>query len=436
MATALVTIALAALAACGDGDDHGPTPTPAPSATSAPTPTPAPTASPVPTPFTIAAGARAGGGVAVAWGGDRYLVTFGATTDRSAPDVLGVRLTQDGAPVDAQPFALSDFGSDPFLSSDAVYSPGQIASAGTAFGAFFYGSGTIPAGPPGQVVGFVSVPAEGPPALPATAVDEQASFSMAQTSLAAPIAAASNGTSFLAVYQRVLTLVGSFSVTQIVGQIVTVTAGGVRTQEIGPFTGMPANGVIRSGSAPGAATGDPFTAAAWIETEAAEESPGEIATYLGGVLLQPDSSVDFRLGAAQPGSEGVAVAADGRSFLVVWTSTTAADPAALTEVRATRFTAPPELPAPPDFIVAGGSGRKSLGSVAFANGVYLVSWIDDGAVRGARLGTGGDAAEVFTIDPGPASGVALATDGSRFLAVFDRSEGASSAVLGSFVPAD
>jgi len=44
------------------------------------------------------------------------------------------------------------------------------------------------------------------------------------------------------------------------------------------------------------------------------------------------------------------------------------------------------------------------------------------------------ALDVFTIDPGPATSVRLASDGDCFLAVFDRLNGSSSSdVLGNFV---
>jgi hypothetical protein len=73
----------------------------------------------------------------------------------------------------------------------------------------------------------------------------------------------------------------------------------------------------------------------------------------------------------------------------------------------------------------------------FADGVYLVPWVEDGAVRGARLGTTGEDADVFTIDAGPATSVAVTTDGARFLAIFDRADGTSSSDLfGKFVAVD
>jgi hypothetical protein len=81
--------------------------------------------------------------------------------------------------------------------------------------------------------------------------------------------------------------------------------------------------------------------------------------------------------------------------------------------------APKEVPVRP----------RPTGDAVFADGVYLVPWVEDGAVRGARLGATGEDADVFTIDAGPATSVAVTTDGTRFLAVFDRAEDASSSDL-------
>jgi hypothetical protein len=439
---ASLAIALAALSACaGDGSD-GPQPSATPTAARTPTTTPVATATPAatpsgaPTPFPIALDLGPGIPFDVGFGGDRFLVAF--ANPGEAPDVVGLRLTQDGEAIDATPFPLSDFGSDPFLSSDAGYTPGGIAFDGASFGVFLFGSGTTTAGPPGQVVGFVAVPAEGPPALPATAVDEQASFSMVQTSIRPPIAATSNGSLFLGVYQRVVTMVGSLSLSQVFGQIVTVTGSGVEAQPAGPFSGPPpVDGVVTSGSAPGVAIGGSFTLIAFVQTSVDEDSPDEVATNLQGVVLTADEATYVPLSDTEAGSQNAAVASDGTSFLIVWTATSSAEDATLNQLRAVRFT-PGGSPEPAGgFLIEGGDGAKMLGDVAYADGVYLVAWVEDGVVRGARLGGSGDDADVFTIDPGPAVSVALATDGTRFLAVFDRVEGtASSDVLGTFVAAE
>lgn len=435
LVVALVALAATALVACGGDDVHlGPTPTPTPVASPTPFPTPTGTGSGA---FPIAADLAGTSAVTAAFGDGRYLVTFADTVQRSASDVFGVRLTADGDVVDAAPFLLSEIGGEPFLGPDGAYVPGGIAFADAGFGAFLFGSGTLEAGIPGQVVAFVAVPPAGPPALPATPIDEQASFSMVQTAISPPIAATSNGTLFLGVYQHVLTMVGSFSIDQVLGQIVSVGASGVSAQLVGPWSGIvpPEGGVVTSGSVPGVATrSDSSTLVAWIETVAEQDMPSNVSTRLRGVVLTESAATFVTLAEAQAGAQPVAVASDGTSFLVVWETPTAADPATSSELRAIRYTPGGEPTPAGGFVVAGGAAAKQLGAVAFAGGVYLVAWTESGVLRGARLGTAGDTVEPFTIDPGPAVSVDLASDGTRFLAVFDRPDGsASSDVLGTFV---
>lgn len=435
-------VLLAALAACGDGND-GPGPTPTPSTTAAPSITPFPTATPVATPtggpgtFPIVSGLDSATGVAAAWGGDGYLVTFGDQGNRTSPDVFGIRLTPDGA-VDGSGFLLSDFGDSPFLGPDGSYFPNAIAASTTEFGVFLYGTGEIPAGPPGQVVGFARVPFGGAPILPTIAIDEQASFSMAQTALASPIAATSNGTLFLGIYQRVLTMLPSISIRQVVGQIVTVDGGVVQAQEIGPFSGMVSDeGVGTTGSAPGVAIRNDSTAmVAWVETVFTPGDPTSNSTRVQSVLLTDGGATFVTLAETTPLSQGVAVASDGEGFLVVWQAPPAGS-STLSELHAIRFT-PGESPTPEGgFVLAGGSMSKALTGVAFAGGVYLVTWIEDDVLRGARLGVDDEQGQVFTIDAGPAASAALATGGERFLVVFDRTrDDAGSDVLGGFVPID
>ncbi len=118
----------------------------------------------------------------------------------------------------------------------------------------------------------------------------------------------------------------------------------------------------------------------------------------------------------------VAIASDGTCFLVFWTS--APDDSSTTEIRGVRFL--PDgvgggtLEPPGGFLVADGPNRKSLRAAAFADGTFLVSWIERGIVRGARIGVDETSARTFTIDEGPAHGLALASDGRRFLVVVNR----------------
>ncbi|MBM4244088.1 MAG: hypothetical protein FJ148_09760 [Deltaproteobacteria bacterium] len=449
---AIVTVHLvlsAALAACGSGGGGGgsrPTPTAYPSATPFVTatplaPTPTPTSTVLPNPFPIAENLPASAAVEAAWGGERFLVTFSAPTDRQAPDVLGVRLAPNGEVVDSAPLLLNDLD-EPFLDSGATYLPGGIAFAGDAFGVFLWGYGTRgDDGPPAQVVGFVSVPPAGAPALPATTIDEQLTFSMALSAINGPVAASTNGTLFLGMYQRIVSLAGSFSLSRVGGRIVTRTGGAVQSQPVGPLSAIlpPPAGVISNGSAPAVATrSDGTTLVAFTQTSQAQTSPGVISTNLQGALLTSDGQTLFSLSDAADGAGSTAVASDGTSFLVVWETPTTDDPDALTELRAIRYTPGADPEPAGGFVVAGGSSVKHLGDVAFAGGTYLITWIEADALRGARLGSEGTGVAPLTIDAGPGiESVALATDGARFLAVFDRATGASSSdVLGTFVELD
>jgi hypothetical protein len=431
LTVALVAGALASLLACGSDGDGGPAPTPTP--VTSPTPQPTPTVADT---FPIAGDLPASSAVAAAWGDDRYLVTFSVPGAAGGSDVAGVRLDASGALLDAAPLVLSDFGDLPFLSPGAAYAPGGIAFGASSFGAFFFGSGTVPSAAPGQVVGFVGVPVAGPPALPATAIDEQLTFSMARTSLSPPVAAAGNGTLFVGAYQRILSLVGSFSVSRVTGQIVTRPP--VAAQEIGPFSGAvpPVGGFFTSGSAPGVAMRDDSAALlAWVETAAPEGMPSDATTRLQGAVLADGAATPVTLAATNDGAQGVAVASDGTSFLVAWAAPgQATQPAALGELRAVRY-APGGEPQPSDgFVVATGSTAKDLVGVVFAGGSYLVAWIEGTALRGAVLGATGVAVETIDIDPGPVASAALATDGTRVLVVLDRpGAGGSSSVLGRFV---
>lgn len=436
---ALATTALAALLACGDDRDGPPAPTPAPSgtpvATTTPLPPPTPTAAD-PGTFTIAEDLPATTGVAAAFGGGRYLVTFSVPTDRTASDLVGVRLAADGTVLDSPPLLLSDLGDAPFLGPDGAYFPGGIAFASGSFGTLFFGSATTPTGAPGQIVGFVGVPVDGPPALRATAIDEQLSFSMVQTALVAPIPATSNGTLFLALYQRIVSMVAGPTISEVVGQIVTADPQ-VEAQEIGPFSGrLPSAGdVVTSGSAPGVATrSDAAALAAWVEWVVPLSMPASMTYRLQGVVLTESDATPVTLAEVAENSLGGFVATDGSAFLALWTTATDASPDVRSELRAIRFTPGGEPEPTGGFVVAGGAAAKSLAGVVFAAGEYLVAWTEDGALRGARLGTTGDAVETLALDPGPVADAALATDGTQVLVVVDRADaGGTSDVLGRFV---
>ena len=434
LAVGVITSALLTLLGCGGDGNGGPAPTPTPTPVASATPQPTPTIAEA---FTIADDLLGPVAVRAAAAGDRYLVSFSVPVAAGGSEVAGVRLDANGTVLDDPPLALSDLGDAPFLAPGATYLPGGIASATSGFGAFLVGYGNVAAGPPGQIVGFVGVPASGPPALPATAIDEQMTFSMAQTSLAGPVAATSNRTRFLGAYQQILSLVGSFTVSRVIGQIVTTPP--VAAQEIGPFSGIapPPDGLITSGSAPGVATRDDgATLLAWVEVVAPETMPSDTTMRLQGVVLTEAASTPVTLAATETGADGVAVASNGTSFLVVWATPGQAEPPATGELRAVRY-APGGEPQPGGgFVVATGATAKDLVGVVFAGGSWLVAWIEGTVLRGALIGAT-DTVEPIELDPGPVASAALASDGARVLVVLDRpgSDG-SSDVLGRFVTVD
>jgi hypothetical protein len=270
------------------------------------------------------------------------------------------------------------------------------------------------------------VPIDGPPVLPATEIDEQLTFGTARTALGPPIAATSNGTMFLGLYQRALSLVGGPAADQVVGQIVTA-APAVEAQEIGPFSGPPVrDGILTSGSAAGVAT-----------RSAPESMPADVAYRLQGVLLTESDATPVTLTEVRDGSYGGAVATDGTSFLVPWTTGTDASPGVRSELRAIRY-APGGAPEPAGgFVIADGAAEKILVGATFASGAYVVAWIEDGALYGARIATAGDDVVRTPLHPGPVVDAALATDGTQVLVVFSRDDvGGTSDVLGSFVTLD
>jgi hypothetical protein len=450
LAALAASLVLATIGCGGGGGGNGPAPTPTGTPQGTPTPAPSPTSTPTPTatvlpnPFPIATGLTSGTGPAVGWDDGRYLVTFSQLVARTEPDLVGLRLSPDGVVVDAAPLLLSDLGSDPFLGpATAVYGNAAIASGGAdGFGVFFLGGGTVgAAGPPGEIVGFTSVPTVGPPLLPATEVETQASFSMALTFITGPLAAAASGDGSIGLFQYNFSMVGSFSVNQLQGDFVTVTGGSVGVQPTGAIGGaaIPPVAGLADSSAPGVASTDSATLAAWVESLDTQQSA---STYLAAAALAPGEVRRIRLSDATPGSQGVAIASDGASFLVVWTAAAASDPSTRTEIRAIRVVlgggaGGSDLIEPPGgFLVAGGSSPKALAGVAFGGGTYLVAWLEDGAVSGARVPEDDSTAAPFTIDPGPANAAALTSDDERFLVVFERPvDATTSDLMATFVDA-
>jgi hypothetical protein len=310
---------------------------------------------------------------------------------------------------------------------------------------FFYGGGTAGGshGPPGEIIGFTSVPTSGEPLQPATTLATQESFSMALTSLIAPFAATSDGTRFVGLHGYGFTLVGSFSLHQLVDDFVTVSGASIDSQAayLGGAVFPPMDNRVADSQPGGIANNGSATLAAWIETTANVTNPQNPSTALQAALIAPGEATRIQLADATANSGLTEVASDGAGFLVVWNTTTAQTPTTTSEIRAIRF-----LPGGGDgrkdsiepaggFVVATGTTEKSLGGVAFAGGTYLVAWLEDGAIRGARIAEDGTTPALFTVDPGPASGFALTSDGERFLFVIEEPNASRADVLGLFVDA-
>jgi hypothetical protein len=416
---------LTAVLGCGgDGNRSGPSPTPTPDRT--PSTTPTATATPADG-IVLAHGAVGDLPAGIAWGGGRYLVAWSALAGRAQPDVVGVRLDASGDATDASPLLLSDLGSAPFLAADsAAYRSPGIAYDGSVFGVFYAGSGSVAQfGAPGQVIAFTAVPPQGGAIVPGTQLASQATVGMVASFLTPPIAAADASGGFVGVFQNVLQGIQTPKLPSVLSDVVSVRDGTVSAQA--PVTLLdarpPFQGVIPTGSAPGAAGAGAVVLAAWIQTLTDIATQQPTATLSGALLSPAGDPTPVTLSTARVGAAGVAVASDGADFLVAWTSPVA-DGGDLVEVRALRYRAGTG-PLDPDggFVVASGPGVASLGGAAFGGGAYLVVWQENGSVRGARIATDGTTGAPFTIDPGPAGTPAVACGDTSCRVVFVRPAG-------------
>jgi len=427
-----LTFVLLLLAGCGGGDS-GSRPQPTPTANASPSvtpPTPTPTASPV-SPFTIASGLVSGTGPAVGWSDGRYLVTFSKIDRRPAQDLFGVRLASDGTSLDDDPVLLSDGSSQLALDpTSAAYGYAAIAADAAGFGVFFFGSSDAgAAGLPGEVIAFTSLREQGAPLPPVTLLAIQLDPRLPQTVLRPPSAATSDGARFVAVHQRTEPVLGLSAFDQIVGELVAVDGGSVEPQGMALLGGANvAPAALAYAGAGGVASNGSETLAAWIEIT---EQHQKDSTAIEAARIAPGEITRLALAETTTGSGSTRVASDGDGFLAVWDATT--------EIHAIRYVphggaAGGDLVAPPGgFVVADGSEAKTLSGVAFAGGVYLVTWLEDGVLRGARVGDGAIAATPFTIASGPVTAAAVTSDGERFLVVVERPRGATSDLLGLFV---
>lgn len=444
---AALAVLVLVLVACGGGGGQGgerPTPTPAPTAAS---PTPGPTPTAVPNPFTIAAAVAPGTQPAVAFGAGRHLVTFGLPATGFARDLVGVRLDAGGGAIDDVPVLLSNLGEDSFLDpADATYGGAAIAFDGSDFGVFFRGIGVVRgSGPPGQVVAFTSVPPAGAPLQPATEVDTQASFGMAQTSISLVSGASTFAGGFAGLYLRTSAMVG-FPFTLGTLDRTTVAVDGDAIDVRGPFvlSRSPATRALVYSAGPGGiATRGTDAFAAWtqVEVDVAPPAPHVAGATLEGALLGPLGEAGITLAQIAVTTGTTAVASDGREFLVVWEAGPLDDASATKEIRAIRYRpAQGDEPAVVEpaggFLVADGPERKSLVGVAFGGGTYLVAWLEGGTLRGARIADDGTDVAPFVIHDGPVTSAALTTDGERCLVVAEKSNGPTVDVIGIFVTAD
>jgi hypothetical protein len=445
----------AAIACGGGGGDGHPTPTPGvatrtPGATptGGATATPGPTPTAVPNPFTIAAAVAPGSHPAVAFGAGRYLTTFSLPGDGVRRALYGVRLDAGGGALDDTPVLLSDLGGTPFLApAEASYDGAAIGYDGATFGVFFRGSGSVGTDPgfPGQMVGFASVPPAGPPLRPAVEVDTQASFGMAQTAITGVTGASSFAVGLVGLYARQSGMVGfPFTVGQLDRVTVVVDGGAVDVR--GPFVlggGSRTRILIDSAGGGGIASNgtDAFVAWGQVELDVAPPAPHVMSATVEGALLTPLGHTTVTLAETTTTTGRTAVASDGLEFLVVWSAAISDDASSTTRLRAIRYRPAsgedPEIVAPPGgFVVADGTSAKRLEGVAFAGGTYLVAWLEDGVLHGARIAEDGTTPAPFVIDPGPVDDAALTSDGERFLIVLDKPTGATSDLLGLFVPAN
>lgn len=443
-------VAAVVLAGCGGGGGGGagsPTPTPLPATpTPAVTATSGPTPTAAPSPFVIVSDVADDTFPQVAFADDQYLTTFSQPGADERREVLGLRLATSGEVLDAAPLLLSELDPDASAElSEMSYQHSAVAGGDAGFGVFFAGSGRLrESGAPTQVVGFTSVPTSGSPVLPATVVDSQVSFSMVQTSITGVSAATSVGSRFTALYRRVTT--ASFQplpIGQVDGADVVVQGGAVaveRTYVVGG--GNVEDGVLHTAGPGSIASAGSAELAVWLEDaiDGSRPAPPVVRTVtLQGALRKPAGTTPLALVDVLDEPGEAAIGSDGSTFLVAWSvGTQAAAPPS--EIRALRYlpgdgSDPGTVDPPGGFVVADGPTAKSVVGVAHAAGTWLVAWLDEGILRGARLAPNGTTATPFTIYPDPVNAAALTSDGERFLVVAERPTEPSIDLIGQFVPA-
>jgi len=383
----------------------------------------------------------------VAFAADQYLMTFNQPGADERREVLGVRLATSGEVLDSTPLLLSEL--DPAVSqelSEMSYQQSAVAGGEAGFGVFFAGSGSLrESGAPTQVVGFTSVPTSGSPVLPATLVDSQVSFSMVQTSITGVSAATSVGSRFTALYQRVTAATFfPLPIGQVDGADVVVRDGTVvadRTYVV--FGAGVEEGVLHTAGPGTIASAGSAELAVWRETAIDGSRPAAPVVQgvsLRGALRRPAGTTPLSLVDGLDEQGGAAIGSDGATFLVAWSVGRLAT-APPNEIRVLRYlpgdgSDPGTIDPPGGFLVADGPKAKSVVGVAHAAGTWLVTWLEEGILRGARLAPSEPfTATPFTIYPDPVSAAALTSDGERFLVVAERPTELGIEIIGQFVPA-
>ncbi|MBY0279890.1 hypothetical protein K2Z84_31525 [Candidatus Binatia bacterium] len=433
-------VVLVALSGCGGsgGDAGGPTPTPVA------TPTAAPTPSASPSPFVIVAGVAGDTFPEVAFAADRYLATFSQPGPGGGRDVYGVRFASSSGVLDAEPLLLSDL--DPGVSDLAGASyEGSSVAGGAGFGVFFAGYGSLSdSGVPAQVVGFSSVPPSGPPIRPATLVDSQISFSMVQTSITGVTAATGSGQRSTGLYGRGTTAAFQpIFIGQVDGADVLAGDGAVTVDDTYVLgAGGVVDGVLHSAGNGSIASAGPIQLAVWFDAaiDTSRPAPPMVRTItLAGAQRTPAGVIPLTLADVPDEPGGTAVGSDGAAFLVAWSvATVSTNPP--NEIRALRYRAgddgaPGSVDPPGGFLVADGPSAKTVVGVAHAAGTWLVAWLDEGILHGARIPADGTTVAPFTIFPDNVNAAALTTDGARFLVVAEHPTEPSIDLIGFFVPA-
>ncbi len=397
----------------------------------------APSTSPFPTgAFEVVADAPRGSAFSAASDGDGYLVVWTAFLGRGGSDVVAMRLSSRGEPLDVEPLRLSDAGAAAYLEgATAAYEGPGASFDGERYSVGLYGSGRIAENTqaPGQEVAFVTVSPDGRVDGPPTVLATQFSFSTGFTALRPPVVTAGTEQGLVAAYPFFHAGgaegfgTNGLSFVSASGAVLAID---VESDLIGPRP------VLTSQSEPSITAGSGAVLAPRIEARfflgRGNEPAPEPEVDVRAQWLVGNSSEDIVLATASPAVLGslrlgppefrTAVAAGPDDFLVLWTLQGEGEPRAPKVIHSarTRWTnGAPE--SDPPLIVAEGESAKNLGGVAYAEERFLVVWAEGEAALGVTVGRAGSVSAPFEIDPGPVLGApVVTTDGAHFLVLIAR----------------